>query len=125
MDVLSAAGSHACTRPLALCEEVEVGPPQRGGVLQRDVVTGCGDDGSADVAGHVRELFGYCVPEIGLRADSKHRATDRVGVMRAVLLGIALAGSIRIGRRYGARGVGAGRQGTRSRCRRRWRSLLA
>src|SRR5690348_6720399 len=50
-------------------EEVEVGLGQGGRVLQRDVVTGRGNDGSADVAGHVRELPGYCVPEIGLRAD--------------------------------------------------------
>ncbi len=35
-------------------EEVEVGLGEGGGVLQRDVVTGRGDDGAADVGGHLR-----------------------------------------------------------------------
>jgi hypothetical protein len=73
---------------LAACEEVEVGLSQGGRVLQRDVVAGRGDDGAAAVAGHVRELFGYFVPEIGLRADGQDRAADRVGVVRAVLFGV-------------------------------------
>jgi hypothetical protein len=69
---------------------------QGGRVLQRDVVTGRGDDSAADVAGHVRELFGYLVPEIGLRADGQDRAGDRVGVVRAVLLGDGLSGTVHL-----------------------------
>jgi hypothetical protein len=48
-------------------------------------VTGRGDDGAADIAGHLRELFEYLIPEIGLRTDGQDRAADPVGVMRAVL----------------------------------------
>jgi hypothetical protein len=59
-------------------------------------VTGRGDDGAADVAGHLSELFGYCVPEIGLRADGQDRAADRIGVMRAVLFGVGLAGAVHL-----------------------------
>jgi hypothetical protein len=70
---------------LAACEEIEVGLGEGGRVLKRDVVTGRGDDGTADVAGHLRELFGYFVDEIGLRADGQDRAADRAGVVRAVL----------------------------------------
>src|SRR5580692_10130510 len=81
---------------LLVREEVEVSLGERGRVLQRDVVTGRGDDGAADVAGHLRELFGYFVPEIGLRADGQDRAADRVGVMRAVLLGVGLAGAVHL-----------------------------
>ena len=51
-------GHMAESAALAACEEVEVGLGQGGRVLQRDVVTGRGDDGAADVAGHLRELFG-------------------------------------------------------------------
>ena len=43
----------------------------------------------------MRELFGYFVPEIGLRADGQDRAADRVGVMRAVLFGVGLARALR------------------------------
>ena len=43
---------------------------------------------------HFRELFGDFVPEIGLRADGQDRAADRVGVMRAVLFGVGLAGAV-------------------------------
>jgi hypothetical protein len=59
-------------------------------------VTGGGDDDAADVAGHLHELFGDCVPEIGLRADGQDRAADRVGVMRAVLFGVGLAGAVHL-----------------------------
>src|ERR1700730_4509185 len=96
MDDLYAAGSPGCTRGLAACEEVEVGLGQGRRVLQRDVVTGRGDDGAADVADHLCELFGYFVPEIGLRADGQDRAADRVGVMRAVLFGVGLAGAVHL-----------------------------
>ena len=50
-------------------EEVEVGLGQGGRVLQRDVVTGLGDDGAADVSSYLRELPGYLIAEVGLRAD--------------------------------------------------------
>ena len=73
---------------LAACGEVEVGLGEGSRVLERDVVTGRGDDGAADLAGDLRELFGYFVAEIGLRANGQDRAADRVGVMRAVLLGV-------------------------------------
>jgi hypothetical protein len=74
-------GPPSLTRALAACEEVEVGLGQGGRVLQRDVVTGRGDDGAVDVAGHLRELLGYFVPEIGLRADG--RVALHVGQPRA------------------------------------------
>ena len=73
--------AHAARHPAcgsAACEEVEVGLGQVGRVLQRDVMTGRRDDHAADVAGHVRELFGYFLSEIGLRADRQDRAADRV-----------------------------------------------
>ena len=49
----------------APCEEVEVGLGQSGRVLQRDVVTGLGDDGALDVGGDLCQLPGYLIPEIG------------------------------------------------------------
>src|SRR5580704_7262253 len=77
-----------CGPGSAAGEEVEVGLGQGGRVLQRDVVTGRGDDDAADVGGHLRQLPGYLVAEIGLRADGQDRAADRVGVMWPVLLGV-------------------------------------
>src|SRR5580692_7646627 len=77
----------ACGYDLAAREEVEVGLGQGGRVLQRDVVTGRGDDDAADVPGHLLELSGDRVPEIVPGADGQDRAADRVGVMRPVLLG--------------------------------------
>jgi hypothetical protein len=44
----------------------------------------------------LRELFGYFVPEIGLRADGQDRAADRVGVMRAVPFGVGLAAAVHL-----------------------------
>src|SRR3984885_1936906 len=89
-------GRSGSTRGLPAGEEVEVGLGQGGRVLQRDVVTGVGDDGAADVAGHVGELPGYFAPEVSLPADGQDRAADRVGVVRAVLLGVGLAGAVHL-----------------------------
>jgi hypothetical protein len=44
----------------------------------------------------VRELPGYLVPEISLGADGEDRAADRVGLVRAVLLGVGLTGAVHL-----------------------------